>query len=118
MKTKRFKIAKWPMVLLAMILLISTSLWATVPVTQDQAPGRIMAQQATKSKKLWFTANHAQHEILKQDFKDGPEVTKACLACHNQASLQFHKTIHWTWMDPHTALDEKHGKGGLSVNNF
>lgn len=85
---------------------------------EDLAPGRIMAQQAVKDKEMWITSDHAQHEILKQEFKSGPEVTRACLSCHNQAALQFHQTIHWTWMDPITEKGAKLGKGGLSVNNF
>lgn len=86
--------------------------------SNDIAPGRKMAKQAAKTKGLWITADHSGHEILKQEFTSGPEVTKACLSCHNQAALQFHKTIHWTWMDPATEDSAKLGKGGLSVNNF
>ena len=84
----------------------------------EQAPGREMAQQATKEKKLWITADHSKFEILQQEFKSGPEVTEVCLSCHTEAALQFHKTIHWTWMDPNTEKDAKLGKGGLSINNF
>lgn len=103
---------------LALGLLFPThALWAT-PTEEAQAPGRIMAQQATKEKPLWITSDHSKHEILKQAFKSGPEVTQACLSCHNQAALQFHKTIHWTWMDPSTAQSAQMGKGGLSINNF
>jgi len=82
------------------------------------APGRTLAQQATKTKKLWITTDHSKHDILKQDFKSGPEVTKACLTCHSEAASQFHKTIHWTWKDPATGDEALYGKGGLSVNNF
>jgi hypothetical protein len=85
---------------------------------EEIAPGRKMAQQAVKEKELWITSDHSNHEILKQEFKSGPEVTKACLSCHNQAALQFHKTIHWTWMDPITEKSARLGKGGLSINNF
>lgn len=85
---------------------------------EDIAPGRKMAQQAVKDKKLWITSDHSQHEILKQTFTSGPEVTKACLSCHNQAALQFHQTIHWTWQDPITEKSARLGKGGLSINNF
>ena len=84
----------------------------------DMAPGRKLAKQATKGKKLWITTDHSKHEMLKQDFKSGPEVTKACLSCHSEAASQFHKTIHWTWMDPSTEINIKLGKGGLSINNF
>jgi len=98
------------------LLLVSGS-WAAV-AEQDQAPGRIMAQQAVKEKPLWITSDHSKHEILKKAFASGPEVTQACLTCHNQAALQFHQTIHWTWMDPSTAQSAQMGKGGLSINNF
>ena len=73
--------------------------WAN-PGARDQAPGREMAQQATKGAKRWITADHTKHEALKQPFASGPEVTKACLSCHSEAAAQFHKTIHWTWIDP------------------
>ena len=86
--------------------------------TEDAAPGRKMARQAITGKRLWITSDHSMHEILKQEFTSGPEVTKACISCHNQAALQFHETIHWTWMDPITEKSAKLGKGGLSINNF
>lgn len=84
----------------------------------DTAPGRTLARQAVKSKTLWITSDHSQHDILKQEFKSGPEVTRACLSCHNQAALQFHKTIHWTWLDESSKNTSKLGKAGLSINNF
>jgi hypothetical protein len=84
----------------------------------EQAPGIKMAKQATKKKDLWITADHSKHSILQKDFKSGPEVTVACLSCHTEAALQFHKTIHWTWMDSSTEKGARLGKGGLSINNF
>ena len=108
----------WALILLLGAgIMTPTSLMAT-KVEEDIAPGRKMAQQATKEKKLWITSDHSKHEILQQEFNSGPEVTQACLSCHNQAALQFHQTIHWTWMDPITEKSAKLGKGGLSVNNF
>jgi hypothetical protein len=107
------------------ILALIYGLWLTgasaslaAPAEDDVAPGRTLAQQATKTKQLWITSDHSKHEILQQEFTSGPEVTKACLSCHNQAALQFHETIHWTWRDPSTEDNLKLGKGGLSVNNF
>lgn len=82
------------------------------------APGRVMAKQATKTKELWITSDHSKHKILQQEFKSGPEVTRACLTCHSEAAKQFQQTIHWTWMDPSTEASVRLGKGGLSVNNF
>ena len=111
-----------------LLLVLLALLWPALPAraqaqapaapSQDDAQGRIMARQATKERQLWITADHSKHEALKQTFTSGPEVTKACLSCHNQAAIQFHKTIHWTWLDPSEPPDKKVGKGGLTVNNF
>lgn len=102
-----------------LLICVSILLPATIFADQEKlAPGREMAKQAINEKRLWITTDHTQHKILKQRFTSGPEVTKACLSCHNQAALQFHKAIHWTWMDPITEKSDKLGKGGLSINNF
>ncbi|MEW6263832.1 MAG: tetrathionate reductase family octaheme c-type cytochrome [Thermodesulfobacteriota bacterium] len=66
----------------------------------------------------WITADHSKFEALQQEFKTGPEVTKACLSCHNEAGRQFMKTIHWTWLSPQAPKEAKLGKAGLVVNNF
>jgi hypothetical protein len=109
----------WALILVVFtVMAMPPSLLATTSDKESLAPGRIMAQQAVKKKEMWITSDHAQHEILKKEFTSGPEVTQACLSCHNQAALQFHETIHWTWMDPITEKSAKLGKGGLSVNNF
>lgn len=93
---------------------------APIPVLAavEQAPGRTMAQQAVKEKELWITSDHTKHEILKQKFAAGEEVTEACLTCHTEAGNQVQQTIHWTWMDPNASEESKLGKGGLSINNF
>jgi octaheme c-type cytochrome (tetrathionate reductase family) len=85
---------------------------------ENQAPGRAMAQQATKGREVWITADHAQHPVLKKEFKSGPEVTESCLSCHELAAGQFQKTIHWTWRAPDIDPAQRVGKGGLSMNNF
>jgi octaheme c-type cytochrome (tetrathionate reductase family) len=85
---------------------------------ENQAPGRTMAQQATKERQIWITADHSRHEILQKEFTSGPEVTKACLSCHELAAGQFHKTIHWTWLDPNVPPGKRIGKAGHSINNF
>lgn len=103
--------------LLLALTWLTTGLAAADPAPEE-AQGRQMARQAVREPHLWITADHSRHEMLKQPFKSGPEVTKACLSCHNQAGLQFHKTIHWTWLDPNEPAERKVGKGGLTVNNF
>ncbi len=84
----------------------------------DQAPGRTMAQQATKEQRIWITTDHTKLEILQKEFKSGPEITRACLSCHSEAAAQFHKTIHWTWLAHKSEKGDQMGKAGLSLNNF
>ncbi len=105
-------------VFMAWSLLMPLTGFAAVKEGEKLSPGRQLAKQVVKEKEHWITADHSKHEILKGEFTSGPEVTEACIYCHTEASLQFHKTIHWTWMDPRTKDTVKLGKGGLSVNNF
>ena len=64
-----------------------------------------------------MTADHSKFEALKQDFKSGPEVTKACLSCHTEAARQIQETLHWRWLCP-ADPEQELGKAGLVVNNF
>ncbi len=58
--------------------------------------------------------------FVKGPFSSGPEVTKACLQCHQQQAQDFMKTRHWTW----TSKQEVPGRGQVdlgkknAVNNF
>lgn len=63
------------------------------------------------------TADHTQYKELQVPFSSGPEVTRACLECHNKAGDQFVQNKHWTWKyeDPETG--QMLGKGSL-VNGF
>ena len=63
------------------------------------------------------TADHAKFEELKGPFSSGPEVTTACLGCHNEAGNQFTKSIHWTWEYEHPQTGQKLGKKTL-INTF
>jgi len=63
------------------------------------------------------TADHAEFKELQGPFSSGPEVTKACLGCHNEAGHQFMKGIHWTWEYQHPVTGQTLGKKHL-VNNF
>ncbi len=60
---------------------------------------------------------HARFSVLQQDFKSGPEVTRACLTCHRQAAREIHKTQHWTWEYTNPDTGQKLGKRHV-VNNF
>lgn len=63
------------------------------------------------------TTDHSQLEALKGPFKTGPEVTKACLSCHNTAGHQVMKSIHWTWEATSPTTGKKLGKQH-AANNF
>jgi octaheme c-type cytochrome (tetrathionate reductase family) len=63
------------------------------------------------------TADHGKFKELQKPFKSGPEVTKACLECHNDAAQQVQHTKHWTWEVVDPATGQKLGKKNL-INNF
>jgi octaheme c-type cytochrome (tetrathionate reductase family) len=105
-------------VILAVFLLVGSSARAATDSGGEEAPGRRMAKQAVKREKRWITTDHTKHEVLQKAFMSGEEVTQACLSCHSEASTQFHKTIHWTWLASRDKKDMKYGKAGYSVNNF
>ncbi|WP_022663869.1 tetrathionate reductase family octaheme c-type cytochrome [Desulfospira joergensenii] len=99
--------------------LLSPGLGLAAPQSaEDQALGMVLARQAVKSSKSWTTTDHSKLEALNKNFKSGDEITKACLSCHTDASLQFHKTIHWTWKVPSEKEGIMNGKAGHAVNNF
>jgi octaheme c-type cytochrome (tetrathionate reductase family) len=103
---------------MAVYLMLGSGFAIAAQSGEDRAPGRTMADQATKGEHLWNTTDHTKHKALQQDFKSGMEVTKACLSCHSEAEAQFHKTVHWTWLADPAEKTREYGKGGNSLNNF
>ncbi len=75
--------------------------WAGVSGLSAQTvvtpPAQTPAGPQTRSENAPSTADHSKFEVLKQRFRDGIDVTTACLTCHTEASKQLHQTIHWTW---------------------
>lgn len=59
-------------------------------------------------------------EVISGPFKSGPEVTEACVGCHDQQAKDFMKTVHWTWKEKQKVP----GKGEMEIgkinllNNF
>ncbi|MGD1984977.1 MAG: cytochrome C, partial [Desulfobacterales bacterium] len=106
------------LVLFACWLMLLPAVAEAAESKDEQAPGRSMAQQAIKAKKLWRTSDHSKHKVLQKDFTSGAEVTQACISCHSEAETQFHKTIHWTWLADPAEKERKYGKAGNSLNNF
>jgi hypothetical protein len=116
----------WRWIITGAVMLFAFTGTAIAATGHEDAPGRKMAIQATKAKPLvrTITADHSKFKQLQftpeqQKTMKPEEVTKTCLGCHNQAALQFHQTIHWTWRDfDENGKPTKRGKGGISVNNF
>lgn len=96
----------------------SKSFASTQQQVNGEALGIKLAKQAVKANKRWTTTDHSKIEILKQDFTSGDQITQACLTCHTDASMQFEKTIHWTWKVPSEKEGIMNGKAGHAVNNF
>jgi len=63
------------------------------------------------------TADHTKFKELAGPFETGPQVTKACIACHTEAAKQVHKTKHWTWQFKNPDTGQLLGKRNV-VNNF
>ena len=63
------------------------------------------------------TADHSKFKELQKTFASGPEVTKACLACHTEAAKQVHRTKHWTWEFLNPDSSQRLGKKNV-INNF
>ncbi len=73
--------------------------------------------QKPTAQKSVSTTDHSKLEELQGPFSSGPEVTRACLGCHNKAGDQFVKNKHWTWEYTHPKTGQKLGKNRL-VNGF
>lgn len=86
--------------------------------SDEEAPGRELAKQATRSRETWSTTDHSKHFVLTQEYISGAEVTDACISCHTEAAAQIQESIHWTWIDPKSDKETLVGKAGHSVNNF
>lgn len=103
--------------IVTLLTVMSPATAAVSPPAADGDYGAAEARQIVKQPERWITADHGKFEKLQKDFKSGPEVTQACLSCHNEAGRQIRQTIHWTWICPADPT-ERMGKGGLTLNNF
>ncbi|HHB81531.1 MAG TPA: cytochrome C, partial [Aliiroseovarius sp.] len=62
------------------------------------------------------TADHSEFKILQGPFASGPEVTAACLTCHNEADDQMMHRLHFTW-DYESPTGQELGKSNV-INAF
>lgn len=82
------------------------------PTATTMLAGGLAAKAPTNS-----TADHSKFEALKGPFASGPEVTKACLTCHNKAGHQVMDSIHWKWEAVSPTTGKTLGKKN-AANNF
>ena len=98
----------------------ATSMASDTPTTATtpQAPASSSRQpSAVEQSAARTTADHSKFDILKKDFKSGPEVTKACLSCHTEAGKQILTTKHWLWEWRNPENNQLLGKRHV-INNF
>ncbi|MBN2706810.1 MAG: hypothetical protein JXR89_10260 [Deltaproteobacteria bacterium] len=92
--------------LAVLLLLLAAAVSQAQPVAVEPVAARPGPPQAT--------ADHSRFRELKREFVSGPEVTRACIACHNRAAAQVQETGHWSWK---VKGDADLGKARV-VNNF
>jgi len=63
------------------------------------------------------TADHSRFPELDKPFASGPEITRACLKCHNKAAEQVEKSLHWSWEAPDENGRRVLGKAHV-LNNY
>ncbi|MCW8859172.1 MAG: tetrathionate reductase family octaheme c-type cytochrome [Deltaproteobacteria bacterium] len=69
---------------------------------------------------IWIGfAGAADHSFIEGPLNSGPEATKACLECHEDAAKDMMKTSHWSW-NMEQVIDGKPIKRGKisAMNNF
>lgn len=96
-------------------LLLGTAM-AALPAWVASQTAQPAPEPATKAASR-STADHGKFKDLDKDFATGPDVTKACLACHTEAAKQIHKTTHWTWEFLNPDSKQRLGKKNV-INNF
>ncbi len=65
---------------------------------------------------------HVGFDALAGAFATGPEVTQACLNCHQTQADHFVQTAHWRWAGPTPTLEGHEDETGIGkrnlINNF
>ncbi len=91
--------------------------WAFAANTPSAPPVSVDAAFAANSKLPASTTDHSKLQALQGPFKTGPEVTKACLQCHNMAGHQVTESIRWKWEAINPLSGQRLGKQHIA-NNF
>ena len=112
MKSRSFG---WLFGLFTIIFVFAVSIWFFVEEDNERVdqPWKGVPQRPA----------HVDHkDLLEGPFATGPEVTRACLECHENAGEQVKHTAHWRWESEPVAME---GRDGLiatgkknTINNF
>ena len=100
-----------------MVMMLVISLGAAGLLLPGTAQAVADSAEDAVAKKSKSTADHSKFEELDVNFKNGPEVTKACIECHTEAAKQLHTTKHWKWDYINPDTDQHLGKKHV-INNF
>jgi octaheme c-type cytochrome (tetrathionate reductase family) len=106
---------RWLIGLVAVFLLISVPVWV---FTRDASPERDAPWETMPRRPA-----HVDHkDLFESDLNSGPEVTRACLSCHEQAGEQVLHTAHWRWQSEAVMVEGRDapvstGKKN-TINNF
>lgn len=100
-----------------MVMMLVISLGAAGLLLPGAAQAVADTAEDAAAKKSKSTADHSKFEELDVNFKNGPEVTKACIECHTEAAKQLHTTKHWKWDYINPDTDQHLGKKHV-INNF
>jgi octaheme c-type cytochrome (tetrathionate reductase family) len=110
----------WLIGLFFILIIISFPVWfftraeVTADLFQPDAPWEGVPRRA----------EHVDHKNLFEGytFTSGPEVTRACLTCHEEAGEQMLHTAHWRWESDPVQLENRPEPVSVgkkhSINNF
>ncbi|WP_186399328.1 tetrathionate reductase family octaheme c-type cytochrome [Stappia sp. P2PMeth1] len=87
------------------------------PAAPETGSGPGSAPESHSGSGSGSTADHSKFRSLKGPFASGPEVTRACLACHTEAGNQVMHSLHWTWKFDADRTGQTLGKRTL-LNSF
>jgi octaheme c-type cytochrome (tetrathionate reductase family) len=109
MQSKQSPQRRW-ILILAIILFTAGLLLSTNPTTR-------LVQASSDNPTPEPPIDHGEFEILQRVFATGPDVTRACLTCHESAAQEIQQTSHWTWEFEHPTTGQMLGKQNV-INNF
>lgn len=105
-------------ILLSSLLVMSFTAQAqSIPASGADMRFRPLQDITPSQRESSSTADHSKFKELQEPFADGPEVTRACLSCHTEASKHVMESIHWTWEYKDAHSNAMLGKRHL-VNTF